>query len=47
MPWLGLGMADMARDSAAFNLPSRLERLFGKRRVTATFDTPYEVQAFP
>jgi hypothetical protein len=29
MPWLGLGLLDMARDVAAFNLPARLGQLFG------------------
>ena len=29
MPWLGLGLLDMARDVAAFNLPARVGQLFG------------------
>jgi hypothetical protein len=29
MPWLGLGLLDMARDVAAFNLPERVGQLFG------------------
>jgi len=28
MPWFGLGLLDMARDVAAFNLPVRIGRLF-------------------
>jgi hypothetical protein len=28
MPWLGLGLLDMARDVAAFNLPARIGLLF-------------------
>lgn len=28
MPWFGLGLIDMARDVAAFNLPARIGRLF-------------------
>jgi hypothetical protein len=28
MPWLGLGLLDMARDVAAFNLPLRIGQLF-------------------
>ena len=28
MPWFGLGLLDMARDVAAFNLPARVGRLF-------------------
>jgi hypothetical protein len=29
MPWLSLGVLDMARDVAAFNLPARVGQLFG------------------
>jgi hypothetical protein len=29
MPWLGLGLLDMARSIAAFNLPARIGELFG------------------
>jgi hypothetical protein len=29
MPWFGLGLLDMARDVAAFNLPSRVGQLLG------------------
>jgi hypothetical protein len=29
MPWLGLGLLDMASDVAAFNLPARVWQLFG------------------
>jgi hypothetical protein len=29
MPWLGLGLLDMARDVAAFNLPARVGQLLG------------------
>jgi hypothetical protein len=29
MPFFGLELLDMARDVAAFNLPSRVEQLFG------------------
>ena len=29
MPWLGFGLLDMARDVAAFNLPTRVGHLFG------------------
>jgi hypothetical protein len=28
LPWLGLGILDMARDVAAFNLPARIESFF-------------------
>ena len=28
MPWLGLGLLDLARDLAAFNLPLRIGQLF-------------------
>jgi hypothetical protein len=28
MPWFGLGLLDMARDVAAFNIPARIGRLF-------------------
>jgi hypothetical protein len=28
-PWLGLGLLDMAREVAAFNLPARIGQLFG------------------
>jgi hypothetical protein len=31
MPWLGLGLFDMARDVAAFNLPAQMGQLFGFR----------------
>jgi hypothetical protein len=29
MPWLGLGLLDMAREVATFNLPARLGQLSG------------------
>jgi hypothetical protein len=29
MPWLGLGLPDMARDIAAFDVPARVGQLFG------------------
>jgi hypothetical protein len=29
MPWLGLGLLDMGRDVAAFDLPARVGQLFG------------------
>ncbi len=29
MPWLGLGLLDLCRDVAAFNLPMRVWQLFG------------------
>ena len=29
MPFFGLGLLDMARDVATFNLPARLGQLFG------------------
>ena len=29
MPWFGLGLLDMARDVATFNLPSRVGQLLG------------------
>jgi Putative MetA-pathway of phenol degradation len=29
MPWFGLGLLDMARDVATFNLPARVGQLFG------------------
>jgi hypothetical protein len=31
MPWLGVGLFDMARDVAAFNLPAQMGQLFGFR----------------
>jgi hypothetical protein len=31
MPWLGLGLLNMASDVAAFNLPAQVGQLFGFR----------------
>jgi len=33
MPWLGLGLLDMAREVAAYNPPARVEQLFGSLLV--------------